>query len=428
MRRRFRRTALDASQPHAHPGASQGGAPRSRARPPVNGTTAALPSTPIAPHEPPPSVRGQRIPGVERIAVLRAGGLGDLVFALPALHALRQAYPHASVTLLCAPAHVALLGGRPGPWDEMVVVPPFPGVRDVPGEVAPQAEVERFFEAMRARRFDLAVQMHGGGRHSNPFVLRLGARVTLGCRTPDAEALDLWMPHVYLHSEALRWQELVALVGAEPRGLAPSLAVTSADRRAALEATGPPRPFEVTLHPGAGSPRRRWRAERFAALGDRLVEAGATVYIVGAEAERELTAEVLSQMRRPAVDLGGRLSLPALLGLFDRVALHVGNDSGPAHLARSVARRTLALFWGPNLLTAGPIGPADRHRAVLAWDLACSECGRRLVESECSHESTLLDEIEVERVAAEAFDLLASPADARVALGPSGTPRALRGW
>ena len=41
--------------------------------------------------------------GVSRIAVLRGGGLGDLMFALPAVAALKAAYPEASVTLLCTP-------------------------------------------------------------------------------------------------------------------------------------------------------------------------------------------------------------------------------------------------------------------------------------------------------------------------------------
>ncbi len=347
--------------------------------------------------------------GVRRIAVLRAGGLGDFVFALPALRALREAYPDAEVTLLCGPAHAELLAERPGPWDEVVVVPPFPGVRD-DGAGAGGEDIDAFFERMRARRFDLAVQMHGGGRHSNPFVLRLGARTTLGCRTPDAAPLDFWMPHVYLHSETSRWLELVSLVGGGPQPLAPALAVTPADRQAALAAVGPVRPLEVTLHPGAGSPRRRWSAERFAAVGDRLVQAGATVYVVGSEAERDLTAEVVGRMREPAVDLGGQLSLPALVGLFERVALHVGNDSGPAHLARSVAGATLALVWGPNMLTAGPIGPASHHRTLLAWGLDCPECGRRLVEDDCPHDASLLDEIEVDAVAAQALDLLGASA------------------
>ena len=37
---------------------------------------------------------------------------------------------------------------------------------------------------MRARRFDLGVQLHGGGGNANPLLLRFGARVTAGSRAP----------------------------------------------------------------------------------------------------------------------------------------------------------------------------------------------------------------------------------------------------
>src|SRR5439155_12340988 len=59
-------------------------------------------------------------PGVEKIAVLRANALGDFIFALPALDALRAAYPAAELVLLGAPWHARLLTGRPGPVDRAV--------------------------------------------------------------------------------------------------------------------------------------------------------------------------------------------------------------------------------------------------------------------------------------------------------------------
>lgn len=146
-------------------------------------------ATPVMPPLPPALV-----PGVDRIAVLRANGIGDFVFTLPALAALRRAYPAAEIVLLGQHWHRGFLTGRPGPWDRVVVVPGCRGVNDsVPDD---PAGIETFFAGMRAERFDLAVQLHGGGRHSNPFVRRLGARVTAGLRTPDAEPLDRWRPYV----------------------------------------------------------------------------------------------------------------------------------------------------------------------------------------------------------------------------------------
>ncbi len=176
------------------------------------------------------------VPGVRRIAVLRANGIGDLMFVLPALGALEAAYPEAEITLLGAPWHADFLERRPGPVRRVVPVPPSQGVWLPPGSHESGDELERFFAHMTQERFDLALQLHGGGRHSNPFTLRLGARVTAGLCTPDAERLDRWVSYVYYHPEILRYLEVVALVGAGPVSLEPRLAVTDDDLAEAEEA------------------------------------------------------------------------------------------------------------------------------------------------------------------------------------------------
>jgi ADP-heptose:LPS heptosyltransferase len=119
------------------------------------------------------------VQGVGKLAVLRANAIGDYLVSLPAVQALRAAYPAAELVLLGADWHADFLTGRPGPVDRCVRVPPTVGVRD-DHPPAPSAEVEAFFAGMRAERFDLAVQLQGGGRHSNRFVRQLGARVTAG--------------------------------------------------------------------------------------------------------------------------------------------------------------------------------------------------------------------------------------------------------
>ncbi|MFD0469202.1 glycosyltransferase family 9 protein [Nonomuraea thailandensis] len=118
---------------------------------------------------------------VRRIAVLRANAIGDYLMAVPALEALKHAYPGARLTLLGTAWHAGFLTGRPGPVDEVVALPPISGVSTrEPGHAAP----EELCAGLRQREFDLAVQIHGGGRFSNPFVRRLGARVTAGLRAP----------------------------------------------------------------------------------------------------------------------------------------------------------------------------------------------------------------------------------------------------
>jgi len=163
---------------------------------------------------------------VERIAFLRGRGLGDLIGTLPAAESLAAAYPGAAITLLGTPLHAALLAGRPSPFADVVVLPAHPGVHD--GAEDPAATQE-WFAALRDRRFDLAVQLHGGGRNSNPFLLRLGARHTVGTRTDDAAPLERNLPYVLHQHEGLRALEVVGLAGAAPVRLEPQVQLSAAE-------------------------------------------------------------------------------------------------------------------------------------------------------------------------------------------------------
>src|ERR687897_3506013 len=243
----------------------------------------------------------ERVENVRKIAVLRAGGLGDLVFALPALWALREAYPEAEITLLGGRLQTELLSGRSEPVERAITVPPSTGVNGPDtGVNEDEEELERFFARMREEQLDLALQMHGGGGYSNPFVHKLGARVTAGTKTLEAVALDRNVPYVYYQSEILRYLEVASLVGARTVNLELRLPVTNGDLAetgdAVHEAEGP----LIALHPGAGDPRRRWPPEKFAAVGDALAEAGVRVAVVGVEKDRPLISGVVAAMSHEA--------------------------------------------------------------------------------------------------------------------------------
>src|SRR4051794_40159516 len=122
---------------------------------------------------------------IKKIAVLRANALGDYIFVLPALQALRETFPAAEITLLGRAWHKEYLESRPGPVDHVVVVPLYPGISEREGYVPEHEELNLFFNKMQSEHFDIAFQLHGGGRNSNPFLLRLGAKLTVGLRTPD---------------------------------------------------------------------------------------------------------------------------------------------------------------------------------------------------------------------------------------------------
>ena len=205
-------------------------------------------------------------------------------------------------------------------------------------------------------KYDLAIQLHGGGGSSNPFVERLGARVTAGARDTHlgAPALDRWVTYAYYQHEVLRFLEVVGLVGAPPVTLEPRLALTAADVRhadAALPATAQPL---VALHPGASDPRRRWPPASFAAVATALADQGCRVAVVGhGPDDARAAAEIAATS--PAVDLVGSLDMKALVGVLARARLVIANDSGPRHVAAALGTPTVGVYWVGNVINAGPL-------------------------------------------------------------------------
>ena len=292
-------------------------------------------------------VHDMRVHDVRKIVVLRPGAVGDFVFALSALHALKQAYPGAELVLAGKAWHRAFLQGRPGPVDRVVEVPPVQGVG---AHETSTEEVERFVDAMRAERFDLALQMHGGGRHSNPLLLRCGARLTAGACAPGVPLLDRWVPFRAPSPRRLALLEIASLAGAAmrlPLDAQPELALTEADRH-----------------------------------------------------------EVVARMHAPAAALAGRLSLGGLCGLLARAALLVSNDTGPLHLGLALGVPSVGIFWLTNLIDGLPLRPSTLH-AAMSVRTRCPVCDQDNLRARCPHDVSFVADVGIDEVEALAHAAMA---------------------
>jgi heptosyltransferase-2 len=211
-------------------------------------------------------------------------------------------------------------------------------------------------------------------------LVKLAERVCLGTE-PGAPAADELLPELVASVDQLQEAELL-------------LRQYQVDLRQ--------RPL-VALNTGATNSRAKcWPVERFAALGDSLIEqCNAQIVLIGAPAERENAAQVLEQMRsREAVNLAGETTLAQLIGLLARCDLLVSNDTGPAHIAAALGRPTLTLFGPTNEWETAPTGA--RAALMRAEGIECARCMHR----DCPIDHRCMTRLAVEAVADRALRLL----------------------
>jgi ADP-heptose:LPS heptosyltransferase len=336
--------------------------------------------------------------------------------ATPALAALRQTFPEAEITLLGGAWHAEFLSGRPGPVDRVLVLPRVAGLAGQPAGAPSEDRLSEFLAAARAYRYDLAVQLHGGGAASNPVVSALDAGRSIGLRAEGAAALDATVPYRYYQSEVFRFLEVVGIVGAHGSPEYPELIVSGRERAAAAELLPAGRCW-VALHAGAGDPRRRWPPDRFAAVADGLTAAGLQAVLVGSSSDLPMSAAVRRHATTSLADLTGRTDLGTLAAVLQRCAVVVANDSGPLHLARAAGAATVGLYWCGNAINAAPIG-RTQHRPLLSWTVHCPVCGIDTSTAGfphrpgdgCAHRPSFLDQIPVVEVLDEVLDLTSTGA------------------
>lgn len=330
-------------------------------------------------------------PRVRRILVVRVDLIGDAVLSLPAVRALRRAYPRAEIDMLVSPPVAGVLAGHP---DLSRVVIWNPHVWRRPAELLRLRnwhEAAAIITRLRTPRYDLCVSISGDW---GSVLARLsGARRRVGYAS---EAYTGFMTdpvpggrYIQRKHEVEYVLELARAAGGiiVADEMLPMLHVTPAGEagaRRALERAGVAlegRPL-VVLHAGAQNGQaKRWPPIHWAALADRLVsECGAQIVLTGAAGDAPLTAAIRRRMRRPVYDLTGQTSLPELVALLARCDLLVSGDSGPLHMACAVGTPVVGLYGPTDPVISGPLAP---DAIVLRREIWCGPCYDASATADC---------------------------------------------
>lgn len=271
-----------------------------------------------------------------KIAIFRALQLGDMLCAIPAVRALRKAYPQAEVTLLGLPWAKMLVERFREYFGDFLHFPGYPGLPEQP--FIPTA-FTAFLREAQSRNFDLVLQMQGNGSLVNPMVELLGAKQTAGFCLPNDYAPDngLFLQYPEGIHEAERHLKLMQHLGLEANDSRLEFPISPKDKED-LQAAGfhLPKGSYVCVHPGSRGAWRQWPVEYFAALADDCAEKGFQVVLTGTVDEMPIVEAVASHMQHGPLIAAGKTSLGAVGALIDNAALLISNCTGVSHIAAAL--------------------------------------------------------------------------------------------
>lgn len=352
-----------------------------------------------------------------RILIARPDHLGDVLLTLPAVAALRRAFPDAHISFL-VPTGLSDIPGHCPDIDDVCTLS-LPPLTDPLDERRWAATTAKEAEALRGR-FDLAILARPDDPWMGPLIRAAEIPIRVGYALPCTKPfLTKAIPfHGNWHA-AIQSLNL-AKAAADCLGVtiddrlwkpSPIRFEPSASEEAMIEeligeshANGT---HPVVMHPGSSWPLKHWSPQRWGELAIRMRQLwDVTPLVTGGPSEESLMHSVVEASRGCAYSLPGWLSVGSLAALYRRSPLVIAIDSGPLHLAAMIGVPVIGLYGPMDPLKFGPWCCPDRCR-MIHIQLPCSPCGH-LFDPPCGVpiDPPCTAGITVEAIIAAAADLL----------------------
>lgn len=316
-----------------------------------------------------------------RILIDARNGIGDFLYFSPVLATLRQEYQEAKITLISWWITREL--ARTCPYVDEVLI--LEEETDLKGKT-----VGDFVTGLLDRPpFGLALDF--AHPPLSPLIMKISrASKRIGFRR-DKESNKVYTDLIEPRKDEpafLQYKRFLDCIGIATEGLKPEVWLNKEDALFAnnfLKETGLGKEgFLVGVHPGTGVVARRWEADKFAALADKMAARyRAKIILFGSDyvrtsegekgdvSEIETAKKIFSLMRGKSLNLAGKLSLAQFAGLASHLNLYIGLDTGPTHIASVMGAPTIAIFGPGEYRVWKPYG----NSLVVRKDMDCSPCG-----------------------------------------------------
>lgn len=304
-----------------------------------------------------------------RVLIVRLGAMGDILHALPAVTALRQAHPEWTIGWAVAPQWRSLLAaeskfgnqGREPAMplvDQLHVVPTKRWGRE-PFHWSTIREILGLRKELGGAHYDVALDLQGAVR---------SALFASWAKTPrcigEEEPREKFARYFFHERVATRGAHVIEqdlelastiaddkLVHTLP--LLPSC--SQGEHWADLQLARFHRHPIVIINPGAGWGAKRWPPERYGQVARSLHDLGCKVFLNSGPGEESLAATVYDASGKTAIKLV-EATVGQLIALIRRASLVIAGDTGPLHLACALGKPVVGIFGPTDPKRNGPFG------------------------------------------------------------------------
>ena len=311
-----------------------------------------------------------------KIMIRATNWVGDAIMALPALRAVRQHHPGATISIVARP-YVADIYREQQVSDELI---PY----DPSGEHRGWTGREKLASDLRSRNFDVALLLQNAFDAAwLAWRAQIPQRIGYArdARTPLlTKAISVPKPGEIPPHEKFYYLELLRRAGwldqltDEPQI---TLRVPDAARQRAtqtlLEAGSRPHALRIAVGAGASyGSAKCWPPDRFAkSLNALLSRTDADIILFGTPGELPVSVGIAAELQRAPINLTGKTSIADLPGLLSQCHLFLGNDSGAMHVAAAVGLPVVAVFGPTDPNGTAPVTP---RVAIVQQKPYCSPC------------------------------------------------------
>ena len=325
-----------------------------------------------------------------RVLLIRLGGLGDVVFTLPAVNAVKAAFPEARFTFLIYTEFASLLQGFP-PLDSVITLDRsrYRSFKAVFGEVF------RMLHQLRRGKFDLIVDFQGFGETGllsrwtgAPERWGIVYRPSRGWAYTSKVPRDPNLHPIDFQLELVRRSGGISLNQPSNKFIVPESAVAKARllfQEWGLDAARP----TLFIQPFTNGELKNWRLTDYIGIAKLWKERALQVVFGGGPAERE----VLEPARRAGFPVAAGTPLLLSAGLVGLSTVILGGDTGLLHLAAAMGKRVVMIINSTHPGKCFPYGHADwavvpddgENIASVKSEVVLEACYRALMESDRPH-------------------------------------------